>query len=94
VSNRHKDRKLTRLKASTITVFVSGVATSFTVDGNTGIFTITGNPSAGLVTWAGQFYVPVHFMNDQIDWDMVVAGQDPDGRFYAGPMVTLQEIRE
>ena len=45
------------------------------------------------LTWAGSFYIPVHFANDEIDWEMVVAG-DYAGRIVAGPSVMLQEIRE
>jgi uncharacterized protein (TIGR02217 family) len=93
VAGRHKDRKITRPMTGTITVFVSGVATSATVNYATGQMTITGLPSAALVTVTGQFYVPVHFLNDQIEWSMNVAGSDPDGRFYSST-VTLQEVRE
>jgi uncharacterized protein (TIGR02217 family) len=45
------------------------------------------------LTWAGSFYIPVHFANDEIDWEMLVAG-DYAGRVVAGPSVVLQEIRE
>jgi uncharacterized protein (TIGR02217 family) len=92
-SGRYKDRKLTRPKASTVVVYVSGVATDFELDDTNGTLTITGNPSASTVTWSGQFYVPVHFVNDELEWQMVVAGGDPDGRFYRSTVV-LQEIRE
>jgi uncharacterized protein (TIGR02217 family) len=94
-SGRHKDRKLTRLEAASLQVFVNGVSTSFTVDANTGTFTsIAGNPAANTVTWTGQFYVPAHFLNDLIDWEMVAGGGSVDARFIAGPMVTLREILE
>ena len=49
-------------------------------------------PSDSL-TWHGQFYVPVHFMDDDIDWEMVLAGND-ESRLVAGPNVVLQEVRE
>jgi uncharacterized protein (TIGR02217 family) len=93
-SARYKDRKVTRPKLSTLQVLVSGVPTSASFDATTGKGTISGSPAANLVTWTGQLYTPVHFLNDQIDWEMVAAGSDPDGRFYTGPQVTLQEIRE
>jgi hypothetical protein len=35
----------------------------------------------------------VHFLDDFIDWDLVVPGA-ADARFLAGPSVVLQEIRE
>jgi len=43
--------------------------------------------------WAGQFYVPVHFATDDLDWDVVLGG-DVDDRLIAGPSVTLMEVRE
>ena len=49
-------------------------------------------PSDAL-TWSGQFYVPVHFMEDEIDWDLARPG-DMQDRLIAGPSVVLQEIRE
>ena len=45
------------------------------------------------LTWTGGFYVPVHFVNDMIDWDLVLSGPY-DGRLMAGPSVLLQEVRE
>lgn len=49
-------------------------------------------PSDAL-TWSGEFYVPVHFMEDEIDWDLARPG-DMQDRLIAGPSVVLQEIRE
>jgi uncharacterized protein (TIGR02217 family) len=94
VSGRYKDRKITRPKTASITVLVSGTPATATIDATTGTLTISGNPAANTVTWTGSFYVPVHFLNDQIDWELVAAGVDPEGRFLTGPMVTLQEIFE
>lgn len=45
------------------------------------------------MTWSGKFYVPVHFLNDEIDWEMVVSGPT-EGRYLAGPSVTLMEVLE
>lgn len=45
------------------------------------------------LTWRGEFYVPVHFMEDEIDWDLARPG-DMEDRLIAGPSVVLQEIRE
>lgn len=45
------------------------------------------------LTWQGDFYVPVHFANDDIDWDIVIGGPVAN-RFVAGPTVTLNEVRE
>lgn len=45
------------------------------------------------LTWAGDFYVPVHFASDEIDWELVVAGPAAT-RMMAGPNVVLMEVRE
>ena len=45
------------------------------------------------LTWSGEFYVPVHFANDDIDWEVLVGGTY-DNRIVAGPSVVLQEVRE
>lgn len=49
--------------------------------------------STETLSWDGSFYVPVHFANDDIDWELVVAGP-ADSRFLAGPSVVLNEVRE
>lgn len=45
------------------------------------------------LTWTGDFYVPVHFRDDSIQWDLVAAGQR-DGRRVSIPSTYLDEIRE
>ena len=95
-ASRTKDRKITRPRSAGFVLSISGVAQSsgYTLNVATGVVTIPAAPVARTVTWTGRFYVPVHFMSDTIDWTMVVAGQDPDARFLAGPSVVLKEIRE
>lgn len=87
----YKDRKITRPK-SAIAVFRNGTPEVASVDYTTGIVTIT-SPGSDTFTWSGYFYVPVHFADDSIDWDLVAAG-GRDARFLAGPSVLLQEVRE
>jgi uncharacterized protein (TIGR02217 family) len=94
VSGRTKDRRITRPKASSILVYVNDVLTSAQISDTDGTMHITGNPSASAVRWTGTFYVPVHFMDDSIDWEMVVSGPDQAARYLAGPSVVLEEIRE
>lgn len=43
--------------------------------------------------WAGQFFVPVHFSSDDMNWDLVRPGNF-DERLVQGMSVTLTEIRE
>lgn len=49
--------------------------------------------SSESLTWQGDFYVPVHFANDDIDWEMIRGGP-ASGRLIAGPTVMLKEVRE
>lgn len=94
VSGRTKDRRITRPKASSILVYVSGVLTSAQISDTDGTMHITGNPSASLVTWSGTFYVPVQFLDDNLDWDLLRPGSDAEDRLLAGTSVVLQEIVE
>lgn len=95
-STRTKDRTITRPKASPFAVKISGAVESpsnYSLNTTTGVLTIAAAPSAATVTWEGRFYVPVHFANDDIDWDLV-AGGPADLRIVSGPSVVLDEVRE
>jgi uncharacterized protein (TIGR02217 family) len=97
VSSRTKDRKITRPKTG-IVVQISGVTKTlgvdYTLDADTGILTIAASPDPATVTWSGQFYVPVHFMEDSLEWELVAPAPSPDSRFIATRSCVLQEIRE
>jgi uncharacterized protein (TIGR02217 family) len=92
-SSRTKLRSITRPLASSVQITVSGTPTSYTLNSTTGVVNIPGNPSVGTLAWSGSFYVPVHFSQDEIDWELAVAGPAAS-RLMAGPMVTLMEVRE
>lgn len=93
-SIRTKDRTITRPRAAGFALQINSVpATSFTLNADTGVITIPSSPVATTVRWSGAFYVPVHFENDQIDWELVISGP-ADMRYLAGPSVTLTEVRE
>jgi len=96
-STRTKDRKITRPIATGFDIKVSGtsltVGTQYTLNTVTGVVTIPSAPSAATITWSGSFYVPVHFLSDQIDWELVRSGP-LDHRLMAGPNVTLMEVSE
>ena len=76
---------------------ISGVTKTinvdFTLNDETGVVTIPSDPSASAVTWAGIFYVPVHFRDDEIEWELVAGGGE-DQRFVRGPRVVLQEVKQ
>jgi len=96
-SSRTKDRKITRPIASGFDIKVSGVSltqgTQYTLDDTTGKVTIPSTPTAADITWSGNFYVPVHFENDQIDWELVRSGP-AETRLFSGPSLTLKEVME
>lgn len=48
---------------------------------------------ADALTWSGRFYVPVHFANDALDWELLRGGP-ADGRLISGPSVVLREVLE
>jgi len=92
VSGRTKDRRITRPKGA-VTIYQNGAPTTATVDPLTGKVTISGSPAVESLTWTGAFYVPVHFMNDYVEWEMVAPGPF-ETRYASGPAAILQEIRE
>ena len=95
-SSRSKTRPITRPSASGFALSVNGAplgSGSYSLNTDTGVITIASKPAANTISWTGNFYVPVHFMDDSIDWELVKAGAD-DGRLLAGPNVILMEVRE
>jgi uncharacterized protein (TIGR02217 family) len=93
-SGRFKNRKITRPVAAGFAITNSGVTVaSYTLNAATGVITIPAAPTAANLAWVGSFYVPVHFQDDSIDWDLVRSGNVSD-RLIDGPSVVLKEIRE
>lgn len=90
-SGRTMDRVIRYPKA--VTVYTNGLPTGASVSTLDGLATIAGSPDVEALTWTGSFYIPVHFVDDVIDWELVVAGPS-DTRFLSGPSVVLQEVRE
>lgn len=91
-SGRAKDRRITRPKGS-VTIFQDGVPINQGVNPLNGQVMFSSAPDLETFTWVGEFYVPVHFMDDVIDWELVAPG-GADSRYAAGPSVVLQEVRE
>lgn len=92
----YKDRAITRPKNSALVISYDGVVMSsgYTITYTTGRVAFDVAPAdPTLLSWTGMFYVPVHFTDDTIDWDLVVPGA-MENRVLVGPAVTLSEIRE
>jgi len=77
-------------------------ATSLTIaTSTTGLAASSGTGNAAkypqaseALAWSGGFFVPVHFRDDYIDWELVRGGAMEDVRLIAGPAVVLEEVRE
>jgi len=69
------------------------VGVDYTISAFTGVVTIPSDPAAADVTWASPFYVPVHFRDDEIEWELVAAG-GVDQRLIRGPRVVLEEVKQ
>lgn len=92
-STRTKDRNITRPREDGFTLTQGGSPVAHTLDPETGLVTIPSDPDPATLSWAGKFYVPVRFLNDFIEWEIVKSGP-AESRYAAGPSVILQEIRE
>lgn len=78
----------------------SVVGNVYTVSTNTSGKTITAAgtgrkyPQASeALAWTGNFYIPVAFDSDDLDWQMVAGSDNEDNRLVMGPSVKLVEVR-
>lgn len=92
--SRARDRRITRPLAGWV-VYEDGVPMGggVSIDLDTGVVTITDPDEEAVYTWSGRFYVPVHFRDDVLEWDLVVAG-NYESRRVAMNSIYLDEIRE
>lgn len=88
-------RKITRLVAGTISVYVNGVlktvTTHYTVNVDTGIVTFTGGntpPMGQIVAMQAQFDVPVRFDIDKLDVEVTWVGAQ------SAPNIPIMELKE
>jgi uncharacterized protein (TIGR02217 family) len=86
-------RTITRPKSGTVLVGVDGanLATGWTLNYSTGVLNLATAPAAGkVVTWGGQFYVPVRF-GDELDGQLPVSLDDYNSGSVRIPLVELQD---
>jgi uncharacterized protein (TIGR02217 family) len=82
-------RPIKKPVSGTATIFVDGVATAAAIDYTTGLVTLTAAPGS-VITWAGEFDVPVRFVSDRLDSDPVARRKDG---FILSSNVDLIEVR-
>lgn len=91
------DRTIRYVRAADFELKIGGVTkvagVDYTLSALTGVVTIPSDPEEGEITWSGTFYVPVHFRDDEIDWELVIAGHAA-GRRVKGPRIVVQEIKQ
>lgn len=102
------DRRITRPKQGTITIYrtrggnttdVTGSATidygGASTDLPGGTFTVTGHVGGDTYTWAGQFWVPCHYGVDQLPTVIVERNPGADGQLLvACEAIPVLEVRE
>lgn len=96
-SGETHDRTIKYVKASTFELKINGVTQTtpgdYTLSAFTGVVSIPSDPEADAITWSGVFYVPVHFRDDEIEWELVIAGSELQRRV-KGPRVVLEEVKQ
>lgn len=82
-------RTITKPVQGTVSVFADGVEIASTLDSTTGLVSFTAM-AAGVITWSGEFDVPVRFDSDRLD----LAPVGPSGTdFLLSSNADLTEIR-
>ena len=95
------DAALLNSLSHTITNISGGGLNIYTLSTDTAGKTITAGSGQGrkypqpdeALAWSGDFYVPVQFRDDTLEWDLAIAG-GRDARMVTVPSTYLDEIRE
>lgn len=69
-------RPIRKPRESGFQLSVQGVPVSSTLNTTTGIVTFGPHPPGGIVTWTGEFDVPVYFELDEFPWSIDNRGED------------------
>jgi uncharacterized protein (TIGR02217 family) len=87
-------RRQIKKPISPIIFYRNGVAISPTIDYTNGQVTVTGHTGGDVYTWAGEFDVPVAFVNDQMEAE-IVDRSPASGRelLLSWPTIQVEEIR-
>jgi uncharacterized protein (TIGR02217 family) len=82
-------RPIKKPVSGTASIFEDGVVTAAVIDYTTGLVTLTAAPGS-VITWSGEFDVPVRFVSDRLDSDPVARRQ---AGFILSSDVDLIEVR-
>lgn len=85
-----RSHAITGKDTGAFTLTISTTTTGLTATGGTA-FKYPQDSEA--LAWSGRFYVPVHFMADQLDWEIVRPGPNED-RLIEGPPVGIMQVLE
>src|SRR5215204_1090384 len=93
-SSRTFKRKITRPKSGTVSVYFDGVlktvTTHYTIDYTTGVLTVvSGSPT--VISWTGEFYVPVRFEQGEMPLEPILYRPSSDTGVGEIPDVPLIE---
>ena len=84
------DRKISKPVYSTVKLYADGVEIPYTLDSTTGLITFSHGTSGAIMTWYGEFDVPVRFDDDRLDVELVY---HTEGGFLLSTDVSLTEVR-
>lgn len=96
IATRTYRRPIQKLVDGTVEVFriraavTSNITGSSTVDASTGLVTVTGHVDGDTYRWAGEFDVPVAFVGDSMDAEIVNRGKE---LLISWPSIQVEEIR-
>ena len=95
------DRKITRPKSGTLTIYrtrsavTTNVTGSATIDYTDGTFSVSGDAPGDVYTWAGEFWVPCRYGADQLPAAIINKQPAPGGEFWVEcGSISVLEVRE
>jgi uncharacterized protein (TIGR02217 family) len=91
-------RNITKPKQGTISIFdnasLKTETTHYTVNYGTGVITFLSAPvNAHVLTWTGNYYLPVRFKDDSLDAVAIVQDSTATTGVMAVPNLTFEEVR-
>ncbi len=90
-------RRITRPQSGTVQLYDASlnlIASGYTINYTTGEVTFAVAPAQPPAYWTGQFYVPVVFESDEIEWDLVLFRLSNKSGHGEMPDIILMEERE